>query len=340
MNSAFPERRLGKSGVVVGAMGVGTWAIGGPCTAGAGFALPTGTPLGYGQVDDAKSVRAIERAVDLGARFFDTADSYGAGHAERVLAQALGKRRDGVVIATKFGNTFDEAKKELTGTDVSPTYIRRACQASLKRLQTDWIDLYQLHIGDVPVEAVGEVADALDRLCDDGLIRAYGWSTDDPERAAAFGQRPHAVATQFNLNVLEDAPAMLETCDAIDHAAIARLPLAMGLLSGKYTHDSRLPGDDIRSRPPAWLQYFDAGGGVAPEWEARLASVREVLSSGGRSLVQGALAWIWARSPRTIPIPGARTLAQVEENLGAIAYGPLGAEQMREVDALLGRAAA
>lgn len=173
MNSGLKERALGRSGPVVGALGIGTWAIGGPFTSGVGCHYPTGAPLGYGQVDDVESVRALRCAVDLGARLFDTADAYGTGHAERVLGKALEGVRERALIATKFGNTYDEETKELTGTDVSPAYIRRACQASLKRLRTDWIDLYQLHVGDLPIDRAGAVADALDGLCDEGLIRAY-----------------------------------------------------------------------------------------------------------------------------------------------------------------------
>jgi aryl-alcohol dehydrogenase-like predicted oxidoreductase len=178
----------------------------------------------------------------------------------------------------------------------------------------------------------------LDRLCDEGLIRHYGWSTDDPERAAVFGKRPRSVAIQFDMNVFEDAPAMLEACDGLDCAGLVRLPLAMGFLTGKFTSESRLPRDDIRSNPPSWLRYFNEGGGAAAEWTKRLASIREILTSGGRTLAQGALAWVWGRSERTIPIPGIRTVAQAEENLGTIRFGPLEPDRMREMHDLLERA--
>ncbi len=124
----------------VSAVGMGTWALGGPFWAG-------DQPLGWGEVDDEESVRAVRRAFELGVTFFDTADVYGTGHAEEVLGRALAPLRSGVVIATKWGNTYDAASRQLTGSDASPGYVRRAVEASLRRLGTDYIDVLQLHIG-------------------------------------------------------------------------------------------------------------------------------------------------------------------------------------------------
>ncbi len=138
------------------------------------------------------------------------------------------------------------------------------------------------------------------------------------------------------MNVLEDRPEMVAVCERSNLAGIIRGPLAMGLLTGKYTASSTsLPLDDVRSeRAPKWLQYFKDGK-PHPDWLKKLDAVREILSSGGRTLAQGALAWLWARTERAIPIPGFRTVAQVEENCGAMAHGPLTPAQMREVDRLL-----
>lgn len=129
-------RTLGRSGIEVSALGFGCWAIGGE------WEDAEGQPLGWGKVDDDESVRAIRRALDLGVTFFDTADVYGAGHSERTLGRALGNRRDDVVIATKWGNVFDEHTRTLTGSDDSPAHARRALTASLCRLGTDHVDLY------------------------------------------------------------------------------------------------------------------------------------------------------------------------------------------------------
>lgn len=337
MDLSLSKRRLGKRGPVIGPMGVGTWAMGGPFRSGEGCAYPTGAPLGYGQSDDLESTRAIHCAVDLGASLFDTADAYGTGHGERVLGKALKGKRDRVVIATKFGNTYDEDHQELTGVNVTPNYIRKACEASLTRLQTDWIDLYQLHVGSLPYDTAVLVADTLEQLCKEGLIRYYAWSTDEPDCADIFGDRPHAVAVQFDMNVFEDAPAMLDVCNRHDMAGIVRQPLAMGFLSGRFKKGRTLPENDIRSRPPAWLRYFENGGSASDEWLANLDSIKDILTSDGRSLVQGALAWIWGRDDCTIPIPGIRTVAQAKENLGAREFGPLKPDQLNEIDAILNR---
>jgi aryl-alcohol dehydrogenase-like predicted oxidoreductase len=307
----------------VSAVGLGCWAIGGPFWA-------DGKPIGWGEVDDEESVRAIHRALDLGATFFDTSDVYGAGHSERVLGRALAGRRDEVVIATKFGNTFDETTREITGSDATPEYIRRACQASLQRLATDRIDLYQFHLSEYEPVAAGEVRDVLEGLVAEGLIGAYAWSTDDPERARVFAQGRHCAAVQHELNVLQDTPRMLALCEAEGLASINRSPLAMGLLTGKFSDGSRLPASDIRGDPPQWLKYF-RDGHPAPEWLEKLAAVREILTGSGRSLAVGALAWILARSDRTIPIPGFRTLEQVEDNLRALTSGALTPDEMRQI---------
>jgi aryl-alcohol dehydrogenase-like predicted oxidoreductase len=323
-------RTLGRSGIEVSALGMGCWAIGGPFWAGE-------QPLGWGEVDDEESVRAVRRAIELGITFFDTANVYGAGHGERVLGRALGADRDRVVVATKWGNTFDEQSRQVGEPDATPAGVRTALEASLRRLGTDHVDLYQLHLSDLPTDAALEFVPVLDDLVRQGLIRAYGWSTDDPGRAAAFAEAgAGAAAVQHDVSVVRDAPAMLAVCDRLDLASVDRGPLAMGLLTGKYTARSRLGADDVRGIAPQWLEYF-RDGRPADEWLARVAAVREILTSGGRTPAQGALGWLWARSPRTVPIPGCRTVAQVEENAGALEHGPLTAEQVTEVSNVLGR---
>ena len=324
------KRALGRSGIEVSALGLGCWAIGGPFWAGE-------TPLGWGEVDDNESIRAIHAALDLGINFFDTANVYGAGHSERILGRALAGRRSQVVIATKFNAVFDEKTRQVIGADASPEGIRRACEDSLRRLNTDYIDLYQFHDNTYPADQAELVRETLEELVKEGKIRFYGWSTDFPDRAEVFAQGPHCTAIQFQLNVLDDNPAVIAICEKYNLAAINRGPLAMGLLTGKYTPQTRVSADDVRGeKSPEWMRYF-RDGRPNPEWLAKVEAVREILTSGGRTLAQGALAWLWARSPQNIPIPGFRTVAQVQENAAAMQFGPLTPEQMREIDAILGR---
>lgn len=328
--SAIAKRKLGRSGIEASALGMGCWAIGGPFWSGV-------TPLGWGQVDDNESLRAIQRALDLGVTFFDTANVYGTGHSERILGRGLAGHRGQVVIATKFNAVFDEATRQVTGSDTTPAGIRKACEDSLRRLNTDTIDLYQFHDNGYPVELAGRVRDTLEALVKEGKIRAYGWSTDFADRAEFFAQGEKCAAIQVQLNVLDDNPAILEICGKYDLAAINRGPLAMGLLTGKYVADTRPSADDVRGeKSPEWMKYFK-NGRPSPDFLRKIDALREILTSGGRTLAQGALAWLWARSPHTLPIPGFRTVAQVEENCGALAFGPLDSDQMETIEKIMGR---
>jgi aryl-alcohol dehydrogenase-like predicted oxidoreductase len=321
-------RKLGRSGIEVSAVGLGCWAIG-------GLFSWDGNPVGWGEVNDEESIRAIRRGLELGVNFLDTADVYGTGHSERVVARALEGRRQQVVIATKFGNLFDESTRQMGGADASPAYIRRACEASLKRLNTDYIDLYQLHLNGYDANKADEVRDALETLVTDGKIRGYGWSTDFVDGARVFAEGPNCTSIQLDLNVLADNAPMIALCEEHNLAAINRGPLGMGVLTGKYTAGSTLPDNDVRGKDsPEWMQYF-RGGKPNPDWLRRLEAIRAILTSNGRTLAQGALAWLWARSPQTLPIPGFKTTAQVEDNAGAMAFGPLTTEQMGEIEAAL-----
>ena len=315
-------RKLGRSDISISALGMGCWAIGGPFFAGK-------TALGWGEVDDDESLRAIAKALELGVNFFDTADVYGAGHSERILARAFKGKQDKVVIATKFGNVFDEDTRQLRKQDGSPDYIRRACEASLRRLGRDWIDLYQFHINEYNSERAPEVRETLEELVQAGKIRAYAWSTDSPERARLFAAGKHCAAVQFTMNVGEDRPAMVALCEEQGLAGINRGPLAMGMLTGKFRSDSKLADSDVRGRDnsSAWQSYFKDGA-PTQEWLERVAAVREALTADGRSLTQGAIGWLWARSKQLIPIPGFRTVQQVEENAGALRWGAIAAEQI------------
>ena len=310
---------------------MGCWAIGGPLWQG-------GRPFGWGEVDDDVSIRAIRRAHDLGISFFDTADLYGAGHSEEVLGRALTGRRDQAVIATKWGHTFDPVTRERGAPDTTPGYLRRALEASLRRLGTDYVDLYQLHVAAAPASDAAALQEVLEELVAEGRVRAYGWSTYLADRPPLWAGSENFVSVQHELSVFQDAPELLAFCEKESLASINLSPLAMGLLSGKFDRDARLPDDDVRGKEPGWMRYFKDGR-PSCAWMDRLEAISDLLRSDGRTLVQGALAWIWARSGRTIPVPGIRTPAQAEENAGALRFGPLPSAQMAEIERLLGRRA-
>ncbi|CAG0935408.1 Aldo-keto reductase YhdN [Thermoflexales bacterium] len=329
-------RRLGRSNLEVSAMGLGCWAIGGPWD----WLEADGSqePVGWGQMDDAESIRAIHYALDAGINFFDTAANYGCGHSEQILAQAIAGRRDKVILATKFGYVVDEEKRIVSETEEIVPRMRQECEASLRRLQTDYIDLYQFHVGDYPPEKAAEVRDMLETLVDEGKIRWYGWSTDNPEGARVFAQGQHCTAIQHRLNMSYGPPQMLDSyqilkiCEEHDLASINRTPLGMGMLTGKFTPQTIFPENDVRH---SWNLQADRPA----EYLQRAEAVQKIFVDAGdsRTLPQIALTWIWTRSDRTIPIPGFKSIAQVKENSGAMAFSLVSDDQMKKIDEIYER---
>ena len=321
------KRTLGKSGLEVSALGMGCWAIGGPWE----WAQPGHDryPAGWGQIDDEESIRAIHTALDAGVNFFDTAANYGAGHSERVLGRALEGKRHEVVIATKFGHIINEEEKTVYGDDdqIIPN-VRKDVENSLRRLRTDYIDIYQLHAGDYDAELALELREILEDLVTQGKIRWYGWSTDLFDRAQVFAEGEHCTSIQFRLNAIFDNPEMRQLCADHHLAGINKDPLLKGILTGKFTTQSKFPENDIRSR-----------GDLGDEEGARLLktveALREVFTSGGRSMAQGALAYIWGLGEGMVPIPGFKTVQQVKDNAGAMGIGPLDQDQVEQVRAIV-----
>ena len=324
------KRKIPKLNVETSALGMGTWAIGGP------FTWNDGQSRGWGNISNEESIRGLNRAFELGVRVFDTADIYGCGLSEELVGRALENYRDEVIIITKFGNTFDPKTKRQLGEDASPKYIRKAVDASLERLKTDYIDIYLLHIWGYPIDKAAETMNTLEDLVNEGAIRGYGWSTDSTSRATAYADRKHYVAIMSELNVFRDTSEIVRLCEKKQLLNINKAPLAMGLLSGKYTPQTpRLPENDVRTASPDWLAYFKDGK-AAPEFTKKLDRIKEILTEDGRTLIQGSLGWIWARSLVTFPIPGFKTVKQVEENAKALEYGPLKPSQMKAIDEILG----
>ncbi len=324
-------RMLGGSGIKVSAIGMGCWPIGGNFTF-------RGKVDGYGSVDDRESKLAILRALELGCNFFDTSDVYGTGHSEELLGEALKGRRNNAVLATKFGYLFDPVKREASGAyDVSEAYVIKACEASLKRLQTDYIDLYQIHVGELKEEELQSAIAALDRLKAERKIREYGWSTGNSALAGMFVRQSNGVSFQFGYNLFKNSGEeqdIIKLCEKSDYAGIANSPLAMGFLSGRFNADSKIGPDDVRGSGFDWVPYF-IDGKPKKDFLTKLEAIREILTSGGRSLVQGAIAWVWAQSDCLIPIAGFKSVKQAEENVSAMRFGPLAQDQVGRIASIL-----
>jgi aryl-alcohol dehydrogenase-like predicted oxidoreductase len=320
------KRTLGKSGIEVSALGLGCWAIGGPWDW-----LHEGKlyPAGWGDTDDAESLRALQAGLDAGINFIDTAANYGAGHSEKLVAQAVAGKRELYVIATKFGHMVNEEDKVVyTDNDQILKNVRKDCENSLRRLGTDYIDIYQLHEAQYDPELAPAVMEALEDLVQEGKIRWYGWSTDLVDRAEAFAAGEHCTSIQFALNVAYDIPEMRQLCAENNLAGINKSPFSRGILTGKFDKDHSFAANDIRGR----MSFTE---GVGAERLKVVEAIQEVLTANGHTLPQACLAYIWALDENMVPIPGFRTVAQVEENAKAMELGPLSQEQVSKVQEIV-----
>src|ERR1043166_8748712 len=244
-------RDLGRTGIRVSAIGFGGGGIGGagqasgaPRAAGAPGAA--GPPLGWGRPGADESLAAIRRARDLGITFYETADSYGFGRSESLLGIVLSRRRNDVVIATKVGivrTAAGEMRK-----DFSKQHIFNAVDGSLRRLRTDYIDLYQAHNPSIEELRREDIQEAMEMLQDAGKIRSWGVSISTPQEGMEIVERGWAHTIQVLYNILNQAPAreLFPAAQAKGYGIIARVPLASGLLTGKFRPDSQFPADDVR----------------------------------------------------------------------------------------------
>ena len=322
--------QFGHTDIQISPIGMGCWAIG-------GIWYDLGAAAGWGDVSDEESLRALQTGLDMGVSLIDTANVYGCGHSEELVGKAIAGKRDKAFISTKFGIRFNPDTKTTTGTIRTAEDIVRSCEDSLRRLGTDHIDLFLFHLGDYPLAEAAMVRDTLEDLVKMGKIRFYGWSTSDPDRQAVFAQGSHYEACEFALNVLEDDPAMVNYVEKQGITGLCRSPLAMGLLTGKYDRAASFSKDDLRGKnAPVWMNYF-IDGKPNEVFLKKLESIREILTSEGRTLAQGCLGWIMGRGQGCVPIPGFKRASQVESNVKAVEKGPLSAQQMKEIsDILLG----
>jgi aryl-alcohol dehydrogenase-like predicted oxidoreductase len=295
-------RKLGNTGITVSEIGFGGWAIGGVADA-------AGTPLGWGKTNDDESLAAIRRARELGVTFFDTADSYGFGRSESLLGIVLSRRREDVIIATKVGVVRDPEGRARK--DFSRARISAAVDGSLKRLRTDYIDLYQLHNPTLDELFREDVHEAMDRLQEAGKIRYWGVSVTTPDEGIEIIRRGWGYTLQVLYNILNQAPAeqLFPLAKEKGYGIIARVPLASGLLSGKVRADTVFPKDDVRQNflTPRRLEE------VLP----RVDEAKSIISSTARSLAEGALRFTLADDAVSTVIPGAKNVRQVEMNASA-----------------------
>lgn len=309
-------RELGKTGYKVSTISFGAWAIGGS----------------WGQVDDAESLRALHRAVDLGVNFFDTADVYGDGRSERLLARLKRERSEPITIATKTGRRLDPHVASGYNRQNLTAFIER----SLQNLETDALDLVQLHCPPTEVYYLPETFGVLDDLLQAGKIRHYGVSVEKVEEALKAIEYPNVRTVQIIFNIFRQRPAELffEQARLKQIGILARVPLASGLLTGKLTKASTFAPDDHRAFNRQG-ESFDRGETFAGvDYDTGLQVVDELkrLLPESVSLTQFALRWILMFDAVTCAIPGARRPAQVEENASAADLPPLSAETMARIE--------
>jgi len=305
-------RILGRTGLRVSEIGFGAWAIGGNAHGNS-----------YGPTDDRESIATVQRAVDLGVNFFDTADTYGWGRSEEILGEALEGRRDAVFLATKVGGDFYHGGVRM---NFDPGYIAFALERSLKRLRTDHVDVYQLH--NPPAEMMGDPStyEVFDTLKAEHKIEHYGVSVHEPMEAMLCLEavQPEVLQIPFSLFRQEWADDVLQAAAKANVGIIAREPLGNGFLAGKIQSGARFPPGDIRHHwPPAMI-------------DGRVAAAKRlsVLTGPNRTSAQAALQFVLAFPEVSVAIPGAKTIPQVEENISASAAPPLAAEDVRAARAL------
>jgi aryl-alcohol dehydrogenase-like predicted oxidoreductase len=308
------RRQLGKTGFEVGVIGFGAWAIGGS----------------WGTVDDETSMAALHAALDAGVTFFDTADVYGDGHSERLLARLRRERDEPFVVATKMGR-----RAPLDVAEYTPEHFEAWLERSRENLEVERIDLVQLHCPPTEVYYRPEIFAALDELVDRGLIAHYGVSVERVEEALKAIEFPGVATVQIIFNAFRQRPAerFLAEAQRRDVGVIARVPLASGLLTGKLSRATEFAADDHR-RFNRHGESFDVGetfSGVDYETGLEVAEALKELVPEGATLAQLALRWILMHEGVTTAIPGAKTPEQAHANAAAGSLPPLDEATMERI---------
>ncbi|HKW30156.1 MAG TPA: aldo/keto reductase [Verrucomicrobiae bacterium] len=311
-------RELGRTGWKVSEISFGAWAIGGT----------------WGTVNDQESLAALHAALDGGVNFFDTADVYGDGHSERLLAKLKKERKEPFYIATKAGRRLPKQTPEGYSRENLTAWIER----SLRNLETDALDLLQLHCPHPEVFYRPDVFDVLDDLVKAGKIRHYGVSVEKVEEALKAIEFPGVQTVQIIFNIFRQRPSELFFPEAKRRQVgiLARVPLASGMLSGKFTRGSKFEQDDHRNFNRHG-EAFDRGetfSGVDFETGLRVVEELKPLAPENATLAQLALRWILEFPAVTCAIPGAKRPAQVAENLAASDLKPLSRAVMKKISAI------
>ena len=310
-------RELGRTGFKVSEISFGAWAIGND----------------WGNVADAESLAALNSAVDLGVNFFDTADVYGDGRSEKLLAQLKRDRREEIIIATKAGRRLAQVAENFTIENLAP-HIER----SLKNLETDALDLVQLHCPPTQVYYMPELFGALDDLVTQGKIKNYGVSVEKVEEAIKAIEYENVKTVQIIFNIFRERPADLffDLAKQKKVGILARVPLSSGMLTGKMSRETEFAKEDHRNynRHGAAFDVGETFSGV--DFETGLAAVEELrkLVPSGATMAQFALRWILMFDAVTCAIPGGKRPSQVEDNVSAADFPPISVETMQAVKEL------
>jgi aryl-alcohol dehydrogenase-like predicted oxidoreductase len=297
VDAKMEERYLGRSGLKVSAMGLG-------CMGMSEF---------YGTGDPAESIATIHRAIDLGITFLDTADMYGHGANEELVGKAVAGKRAQVVLATKFGIVRDPSDPSKRGIDGRPEYVRSACEASLRRLGVETIDLYYQHRVD-PAVPIEETVGAMAELVREGKVRYIGLSEPGPETLRR-AHRVHpiaAVQSEYSLWSREPETEIIPACRQLGIGFVPYSPLGRGFLTSRIRSVEDLPPGDYRARTPRFQKEN------LEKNRKLLDALEEIARKHQMTPAQVALAWIYAQGPEIVPIPGAKTVAHLEENAATL----------------------
>ncbi|AQQ52386.1 aldo/keto reductase [Planococcus lenghuensis] len=309
-------RQIGNTDLKVSELSFGTWAIGGS----------------WGTTDDRESLKALDVAMDNGVNFFDTADVYGEGHSEELLAKATKGKHDEIHIATKFaraGDINDPAAYSLEN-------VTKYCEASLRRLERESIDLFQIHCPPLEILKRGEVFEALDRLKEQGKIRYYGVSVETVEEGLFSMEQPNVSALQVIFNIFRQKPAfdLFPQAQEKGVGILARVPLASGLLTGKFQKDAAFEADDHRNfnRDGAAFNVGETFAGLEFNRGVELSRELAWIAEGRGNMTRAALRWVLEHDAVSSVIPGFKTVAQVKDNLAALEAPAFSREEMQRLE--------